>query len=122
MTIHAVLLSKEEAPLGELIDVCNVALALIQERGQIVKSLRADAASEERNDVFDAAVKRLKELEGISIQVHLAIRDAMPAPQARVVSLELARSPAIAGIIRRMRGEPAGSRRPWRRSRGENVK
>jgi hypothetical protein len=122
MAIHSALLSKEKAPLGELIDVYNVALSLIQERGQIFKLLRADAASEERNDVFDAAVKRLKDLEGISDQVHLAFRDAMPAPRARVVSLELARSPAIAGIIRRMRGEPAGSRRPSRRSRGENVK
>jgi hypothetical protein len=77
MAVQSVLLSKEKVPLGELLDVCDVALALIQERGQIFKLLRADAGSGERNDVFDAAVKRLKVLEEISDQIRLAFRDAM---------------------------------------------
>jgi hypothetical protein len=77
MAIQPVLLSKQKVPIGELVDVCNVALALIQERGQIFRLLRADDGSEEPNEVFDAAVKRLKDLEEISDQIRLAFRDAM---------------------------------------------
>ena len=42
----------------KIIELCDVALALIYERGELLKLLRADAVSEERDDVFNATLAR----------------------------------------------------------------
>jgi len=60
-----------------LIGLCDVALALIHERVELLKLLRADAVSEERDDAFNATLKRLKDLERVSHQVQLALRNPM---------------------------------------------
>ncbi len=46
MNIHFEYGRKEKAPLGELVEVCDVALALIHERAELFKLLRANAVSE----------------------------------------------------------------------------
>ena len=83
MNIHFEYGRKEKAPLGELVEVCDVALALIHERGELLKLLRADAVSEERDDVFNATLKRLKDLKRVSHQVQLAFRNSMGVEDGR---------------------------------------
>jgi hypothetical protein len=67
---------KKPAEAG-LMELCDVALTLIHERRELLKLLRADAVSEERHHVFDATLKRLKDLEQVSHEVQLAFRNAM---------------------------------------------
>ncbi|MDB5605203.1 MAG: hypothetical protein JWP25_2103 [Bradyrhizobium sp.] len=66
---------KEKAPLRELVELCDVALSLIHERGKLLKLLRANPIGEEPNNVFYAALKRLQYLERISHEVQLAFRN-----------------------------------------------
>jgi hypothetical protein len=77
MAIQSVLLSKETASLGELLDVCNVALALIHERGQLFKLLKETPVGEERNDTVNTALKSLQHLERVSNQIEFALCDVM---------------------------------------------
>jgi hypothetical protein len=77
MAIQSVLLSKETASLGELLDVCNVALALIHERGQLFKLLKETPVGEERNDTVNTALKRLQHLERVSNQIEFVLCDVM---------------------------------------------
>jgi hypothetical protein len=79
MNIHFEYGSKEKAPLGELIEACEVALALIHERTQLFKLLRAYSICEEPNDVFNSTLERLQHLEQVSDQIQFALRDAMSA-------------------------------------------
>jgi hypothetical protein len=72
MNVH---FEKEKAPLRELIELCDVALALIHERRQLLKLLRADAVGKEGHDIFNATFKRLKNLERVSHQIQLAFRN-----------------------------------------------
>lgn len=73
---------KERAPLGELVKMCDVALALVQERRELFKFLRMNAVSAERSEIFHAALKRLQDLEQISDQLQLAFRDAVSGDSA----------------------------------------
>ena len=57
---------KEKASLGELVEVCDVALSFIHERTQLFKLLRAYSVCEERNDVFNSTLERLQHLERVS--------------------------------------------------------
>jgi hypothetical protein len=66
-----------------LIELCDVALTLIHERQELLKLLRADAVSEERDDVFNATLKRLKDLGRISHQLQLAFRNSMGIEDGR---------------------------------------
>jgi hypothetical protein len=50
-----------------------VALAFIHERRRLLALLRANAVGENRNDAFDAALRRLKDLELISYEIKLAV-------------------------------------------------
>ena len=77
MNIHFEYGSEEKAPLGELIEVCDVALSFIHERTQLFKLLRAYSVCEERNDVFNSTLERLQDLERVSDQIQLALRDVM---------------------------------------------
>jgi hypothetical protein len=77
MNIHSEYGLKEKAPLGELVEVCDVALSFIHDRTQLFKLLRAYSVCEERNDVFNSTLKRLQYLERVSHQIQLALRDAM---------------------------------------------
>ena len=85
MNIHFENLSNEEARLGELIkapvgesiDVCDVALAFIHERTQLLKLLRAHSACEEPNDVFNSIRERLERLEQVSEHIQFALHDVM---------------------------------------------
>jgi hypothetical protein len=77
MNIHFEYGSKEKAPLGELIEACDAALALIHERTQLFKLLRAYSVCEEPNDVFNSTLERLQHLEQVSDQIQFALRDAM---------------------------------------------
>src|SRR5260370_25747328 len=77
MNIHVEYGRKEKAPLGELVEVCDVALALIHERAELFKLLRANAVSEERDNVFNSTLERLQHLERVSDQIQLALHDAM---------------------------------------------
>lgn len=72
MNVH---FEKEKAPLREPIELCDVALALIHERRQLLKLLRADAVGKEGHDLFSATFKRLKSLERVSHQIQLAFRN-----------------------------------------------
>ena len=65
---------KKPAEAG-LVELYDVALALVHKRGQLFKLLRANAVCEEGNDVFDATLKRLQYLERVSNEVQLALRD-----------------------------------------------
>ena len=77
MNIHFEYGSKEKASLGDLIEACDVALALIDERTQLLKLLRAYSVCEEPNDVFNSTLERLQHLEQVSDQIQFALRDAM---------------------------------------------
>jgi hypothetical protein len=77
MNIHFEYGSKEKAALGELIEACDVALALIDERTQLFKLLRAYSVCEEPSDVFNSTLERLQHLEQVSDQIQSALRDAM---------------------------------------------
>ena len=68
---------KEKASLGELVEVCDVALSFIHERTQLFKLLRAYSVCEEPNDVFNSTLERLQHLEQVSDQIQFALRDAM---------------------------------------------
>lgn len=57
-----------------LLEVYDIALSLVHERGLLLKLLRANAVRKKRDNVFNATFKRLKRLEGISHQVQLALR------------------------------------------------
>jgi hypothetical protein len=100
MNIHFEYCPDEKAPLGELVEMCDVALALIHERAQLFKLLRTYSACEERNNIFNATLKRLKDLERISQQVESAfcnpvvVRDgrggveAVPEEKPRAIVLQ----------------------------------
>jgi hypothetical protein len=75
MNMHFEYSPKEKAPLGQLVEMCDVALALIHERGQLLKLLRANPAGKDRNNIFTGTLKRLKNLERVSHQVQLAFRN-----------------------------------------------
>src|SRR3984893_4361278 len=77
MNIHFEYGSKEKAPLGDLIEACDVALALIDERTQLFKLLRAYSVCEEPNYFFKSPLQRLQLLEQVSDQIQFALRDAM---------------------------------------------
>jgi hypothetical protein len=77
MAIQSTLLLKDTASLGELLNVCNVALALIHERGQLFKLLRETPIGEERNDTVNTALKKLQHLERVSSQIEFALCDVM---------------------------------------------
>jgi hypothetical protein len=77
MAIQSALLSKETVSLGELLCVCNVALALIHERGQLFKLLKENPVGEEPNDTIDTALKRLQDLQRVSNQIEFALCDVM---------------------------------------------
>ena len=77
MNIHFEYGRKEKAPLRELVEVCDVALALIHERAELFKLLRANAVSEERDNVFNSTLERLQHLERVSDQIQLALHGAM---------------------------------------------
>jgi hypothetical protein len=66
---------KKKAPLRELMELCDVALSLIDERGKLLKLLRTNTVRKERAEVFNSRPKRLKNLERISHQVQLAFRN-----------------------------------------------
>jgi hypothetical protein len=68
---------KEKAPLGERVEVCDIALSLVHERTQLFKLLRAYSVCEELNEVFDSTLERLQDLERVSDQIQLALRDVM---------------------------------------------
>jgi len=80
MNVH---FEKEKAPLRELIELCDVALALIHERRQLLKLLRADAVGKEGHDIFNATFKRLKNLERVSHQIQLAFRNPVGVEDSR---------------------------------------
>jgi hypothetical protein len=80
MNVH---FEKEKAPLRELIELCDVALALIHERRQLLKLLRADAVGKEGHDIFNATFKRLKNLERVSHQIQLAFRNPVGVEDGR---------------------------------------
>jgi hypothetical protein len=77
MAIQSTLLLKDTASLGELLNVFNVALALIHERGQLFKLLRETPIGEERNDTVNTALKKLQHLERVSNQIEFALCDVM---------------------------------------------
>ena len=84
MNIHFEYGPKEEkAPLGELVELCDVALALIHERGHLLKLLRANAVSKECDHIFNATLKRLKNLESVSLQVQLALHNPVGVEDGR---------------------------------------
>ena|ERR1700687_840673 len=83
MNMHFEYGNKEKAPLEELVELCDVALALIHERGQLLKLLRENSVSEECDHIFNATLKRLKNLERVSHEVQLAFRDAMGVEDSR---------------------------------------
>lgn len=68
---------KEKAPLRELIELCDVALSIVHERGKLLKLLRANTVGKERDDVFNSRLKRLKDLERVSHKVQLAFSNSM---------------------------------------------
>jgi hypothetical protein len=68
---------KEKASLGELVEVCDVALSFIHERTQLFKLLRAYSVCEEFNDIFNSSLERLQDLDRVSDQIQLALRDVM---------------------------------------------
>ena len=80
MNVH---FEKEKAPLRELVEVCDVALALIHERGHLLKLLRANAVSKECDHIFNATLKRLKNLESVSLQVQLALHNPVGVEDGR---------------------------------------
>ena len=83
MNIHFEYGPKEKAPLGELVELCDVALALIHERGQLLKLLRENPVSEECDHIFNATLKRLKNLERASHQVQLAFHNPVAVEDGR---------------------------------------
>jgi len=83
MNIHFEYGPKEKAPLGELVELCDVALALIHERGQLLKLLRENPVSEECDHIFNATLKRLKNLERVSHQVQLAFHNPVGVEDGR---------------------------------------
>jgi len=77
MNMHCEHGPKEKASLGELVEVCDVALSFIHERTQLFKLLRAYSVCEEFNDIFNSSLDRLQSLERVSDQIQLALRDVM---------------------------------------------
>ena len=77
MNMHCEHGPKEKASLGELVEVCDVALSFIQERTQLFKLLRAYSVCEDPNDIFNSTLDRLQRLERVSDQIQLALRDVM---------------------------------------------
>jgi hypothetical protein len=77
MNMHCEHGPKEKASLGELVEVCDVALSFIQERTQLFKLLRAYSVCEDPNDIFNSTLERLQRLERVSDQIRLALRDVM---------------------------------------------
>ena len=68
---------KGKASLGELVEACDIALFFIHERTQLFKLLRAYSVCEEFNDIFNSSLERLQDLERVSDQIQLALRDVM---------------------------------------------
>jgi hypothetical protein len=83
MNIHFKYDPKEKAPLGELVKLCDVALALVHERGQLLKLLRENPVSEECDHIFNATLKRLKNLERVSHEVQLAFHNPVGVEDGR---------------------------------------
>jgi hypothetical protein len=75
MSVHFEYRPNEKAPLGERVALCDVALALIHQRRQLLKLLRENPGSEKSNNIVNATLKRLKDLEQVSRQIQLAFRD-----------------------------------------------
>ena len=55
------------------IELYTVALALVHERGELLKLLRDNAVLKESDAIFNAALKRLQDLEEVSHEVQLAL-------------------------------------------------
>jgi hypothetical protein len=81
--MHIYFVAKEKAPLRELIEMCDVALSLVHERGKLLKLLRTNTARDERDDIFNSRLERLKDLERISHQVQLAFRNRVSIEYGR---------------------------------------
>jgi hypothetical protein len=75
MSIHFEYGPNEKASLRKLVGLCDVALALIRERRQLLKLLRENPGSEKRNNVVSATLERLQDLEQVSHLIQLAFRD-----------------------------------------------
>jgi hypothetical protein len=75
MSIHFEYGPNEKAPLRERVALCDVALALIHERRQLLKLLRESPRSENSNNEVNTTLKRLKDLEQVWYQIRLAFRD-----------------------------------------------
>jgi hypothetical protein len=75
MSIHFEYGPNEKASLRKLVGLCDVALALIRERRQLLKLLRENPGSEKRNNVVSATFERLQDLEQVSHLIQLAFRD-----------------------------------------------
>ena len=74
MDMHFEYGRKEKAHLRDRIQLCDAALALIDEQRQLLKLLRANPVSEYGNRAFNAPLKRLMDLERVSHDVGLAFR------------------------------------------------
>ncbi len=77
MNVHFEYGPKEKALLRERVEVCDVALSFIHERTQLFKLLRAYSVCEDFNDIFNSSLERLQDLERVSDQIQLALRDVM---------------------------------------------
>jgi hypothetical protein len=108
------MLFEREASLGKLIEVCDVALALIRERTQLFNLLRAYSVCEEVHNPFNSSLERLQHLEQVSDQIQFALRDARvksPAPNARAVAETTGEDPADDGGGRQAGGGRKASHR-----------
>lgn len=63
-----------KAHLRDRIQLCDAALAFIDEQRQLLKLLRANPVSEYGNKAFNAPLKRLMDLDRFSHDVGLAFR------------------------------------------------
>jgi hypothetical protein len=77
MAVQSAFSSKETACVGDLLNVCDGALALIHERCRLFEVLRATPIGEEREDTLNAALEKLHHLERVSNQIEVALCDVM---------------------------------------------
>jgi hypothetical protein len=87
MDMHFEYARKEKAHLRDRIQLCDVALALIDEQRQLVKLLRANPVSEYGNKAFKAPLKRLTDLERVSHGVGLVFRGRVATNMAEAGAL-----------------------------------
>ena len=83
MDMHFEYGRKEKAHLRDRIQLCDAALALIDEQRQLLKLLRANPVSEYGNKAFNAPLKRLMDLERVSHDVGLAFRGRVAIEHGR---------------------------------------